>query len=111
MQNQLLSFLKAVDTAACQWFGEYGGALDALGYALVMAKNPLSTTVGSGLLLANAAAEMGCDFDPNKTGTPMLRHSHITRMTVSLANETPWWYYNRCIQYFPDSNMLDANRK
>ena len=73
MQNQLQSFLKGVDTAACQWFGQYGGALETLGYALVMAKNPLSTTVGGGLMLANAAAELGCDYDPNNTagGTPV----------------------------------------
>jgi hypothetical protein len=71
MQNQLLSFLKGVDAAACQWFGEYGGALDALGFALAVTPEPLSTKVGVGLMLANAAAEQGCDFDPNKTGTPI----------------------------------------
>jgi hypothetical protein len=71
MQNQLLSFLKGVDKAACQWFGEYGGALDALGFALAVTPEPLSTKVGVGLMLANAAAEQGCEYDPNKTGTPI----------------------------------------
>jgi hypothetical protein len=64
MQNQLTSFLKGVDKAACQWFGQYGGALDALGFALAVTPEPLSTKVGVGLMLANAAAEKGCDFDP-----------------------------------------------
>lgn len=67
MNNQLGSFLKAVDTAACQWFGEYGGALQAVGFALTLTKTPLSAGVGYGLLLANAAAEKGCEFDQDKT--------------------------------------------
>jgi len=64
MQNQLTSFLKGVDQAACQWFGQYGGALDTLGFALAVTPEPLSTKVGVGLMLANAAAEQGCNFDP-----------------------------------------------
>ena len=73
MQNQLTSFLKGVDQAACAWFGQYGGALETLGFGLVLGGNPLSTTVGSGLMLANAAAEAGCNYDPNNTagGTPV----------------------------------------
>ncbi len=73
MQNQLQSFLKGVDKAACQWFGQYGGALDSIGLALAVAPEPLSTKVGVGLMLANAAAEQGCDYDPNNTagGTPV----------------------------------------
>ena len=64
MQNQLQSFLKAADAAACQWFGQYGGALDALGAALFFTPEPLSSKVGFGLMFANAAAEKGCNFDP-----------------------------------------------
>ena len=46
MQNQLTSFLKGADKAACQWFGEYGGALDSIGFALAITPEPLSTKVG-----------------------------------------------------------------
>ena len=71
MQNQLTTFLKGVDKAACQWFGEYGGALEALGFALTVTPEPLSTKVGIGLILANAAAEQGCNYDQDQSGTPI----------------------------------------
>lgn len=65
MQNQLQSFLKGVDQAACTWFGQYGGALDTIGFALAVTPEPLSTKVGVGLMLANAAAEKGCIYSPD----------------------------------------------
>ena len=73
MNGQLPSFLKAADKAACSWFSQYGGALDSIGLALAVTPEPLSTKVGLGLMLANAAAEQGCDYDPNNTagGTPV----------------------------------------
>ena len=66
MIDQLGSFLKATDKAACEWFGTYGGSLEALGFALTVTPEPISTKVGIGLMLANAAAESGCEYDPDK---------------------------------------------
>jgi len=66
MDNQLQAFLRGINEAACSWFDTYGGGLEALGTAIVIADNPLSTTVGPGLILANAAAQGGCNFDPDE---------------------------------------------
>ena len=69
MDNQLDVFLRGIDSAACSWFNTYGGQLDTLGFALAVTPEPLSTKVGVGLMLANAAAQKGCTFDPNKQGS------------------------------------------
>ncbi len=69
MDNQLDAFLRGIDAAACSWFDTYGGQLDTLGFALAVTPEPLSTKVGVGLMLANAAAQKGCTFDPNKQGS------------------------------------------
>ncbi len=60
--------MKAADQAACKWFGEYGGALAGVGTALAVTPEPISTKIGLGLVLANAAAQTGCNYDPSKGG-------------------------------------------
>lgn len=63
MQDQLGAFARGVDSAMCNWFGEHGNALTAVGFGLTLFPEPLSSKVGVGLLLANAAAQGGCTYD------------------------------------------------
>ena len=67
MDNQLGAFLRGIDAAACNWFDTYGGALNSIGFAIAVSDVPLSDIVGVGLVMANAAAQKGCNYDPNKT--------------------------------------------
>jgi hypothetical protein len=60
--------LNAADQAACRWFGEYGGALEGVGTVLALTPEPISTKIGVGLILANAAAQTGCNYDTSKSG-------------------------------------------
>jgi hypothetical protein len=65
MDNQLGTFLKAANAAACSWFNTYGGALENIGIAVSISDLPLSPQIGAGLLLANAAAQTNCNYDPS----------------------------------------------
>ena len=63
MLDQLGAFARAVDSAMCNWFGEHGATITGVGIGLTLVPDPLSTTVGVGLLMANAAAQLGCTYD------------------------------------------------
>jgi hypothetical protein len=67
MDNQLRTFLRAADAAACTWFNQFGGALEAIGMSVVVSDLPLSTQIGTGLLLANAAAQKNCTYDQGES--------------------------------------------